>query len=627
MDDYFTLRGLLLKFETKRSTVGLHNKLCLACFEKYREGRVTATEECWDDLIDDMNIKCSNDRMCRPLLMIRVRDCLATETDASLFTYRCDLRSKEYDKINVNVLKYLATIHSQRIVEHMISRLNRVLGYRNARKSLGAFFDLVHGTTSHTKKKFIGQILDMSFNGATADTDLADIVNAVESGVLLFMDASLGFVIKSLDELNALTTVQNQTKVHQIAYRFSDHSVIVMHQTPKVNSKHLTLEIDPSPQVTDEIMRGTISYGDNNVVLSCETDLVLHYLDSEAIYHHLFNTVYRNGKECLDGVIPEVTDIRLISRWSLPNFKPNASKIESGNDALKSQFKFMVTSHAAQTYINEASIRNIRSGEYIEDAALDLFLVYLQAISPCDYSIDYSFLSTIRFIDPFNVGVNISCTYVQGNAMYMIEKVKKPRQLCIAFDSRFVAHDPDFRVDDWYKEKLKTLCGSESELFKKYTEQMLNVIVKLQFNGVVKSELLFNRLTVTNRRQMVRIKNTLEGFAVVMFYSNALSNCHHKYFYRFSMVYNRNNLDRCTTTQVRESDIKRLPGLLTDDTHKQIIDSDEIKKNTIEIFVNGSDKQHLLLHIKNKNIVFYCKGKGHLDKDLIDLATIMKRLK
>jgi hypothetical protein len=599
MDDYFTLRGLLDLHRSTYDTVGSRDKLCSACFEKYREGHVTDMENCWDDLVDTTIKKCNDNSMCRPYLMLIVRDC----TTDPLFTYRCDLRSKEFDNVESLVLFFI-----QRDAKHIkrkVMELNGLLKYKNARKSLDAFITMVHNKSLSARMGLIDQVLQMKFNGATKDTDLADIVRAINSGLLLFTDAKHGFIIESLDEVNTLKDVSNNIKFHQIAHQFPSYPITVFGNESSNNYK-----IDPPTMLVRNISNADITYDNNTLKSSIDRTVALNLLDQNVIFRYLFNTIYEDGKRYLQHVTAEVTGLRLVSRWSSPGFKIDdrfVKYIQTGDDdSLEYQFKFEVTTTSSNSYVEDFSNKD---DDYIYDATLDLFLVYIQAI----INFRYSFLSTMKFIDRHSATMDpISFIYEDSDNVYKVTKVRSERKLHISFDCGYLTESDGFNVGDWYNKTLKEVCGSRSALYHFYTHKKDDIVDALIDAKIIEREVLFKK----TQRIRPQVSNTVVNeYMFVMLYSGELTKVHDEIFYTVSSLYDRIHLDRYVIRQIDPNKIKKLSTVsltLVNAVRHTFVDSTNVQQNVIDKF-NATKNAHLLFYFLDTNILLYCRSPHNIN--------------
>jgi hypothetical protein len=617
MGDFFTLRELLLQYSTAKSTVGSRDRVCLACRERYHGKHVTKFGKCWDELVDDAVDRCDESHMCRPLLTILIRDCLAFDTDASLFTYRCNSRSAMFDNVSPKVIETLQYGNIQPIVK----RLNKLLEYKNAKRSLGAFVTMVQEMKSKTRRSFVREILHFAFHNATRETDLALILEAMNSGALLFMDVSRGFIMKSPTEVDALKDVPNKIKFHQIARLFPGTPVVAT-ELRKIY-KNDTVEdfvIDPSLLLIDEVFVGEISYANDKFRLGYTASSIKHYLDESAIFRYLFNTIYENGRQCLGDVTANLVDLKLVSKWSSPGFESNDNVdtiLTSRDNTVHHQFDFQVTTTSSRKYVYDMQAQ---SDEYIEEAALNLFLVYFQAVQARE--IDFSFLDSIRAIQqPVNTYVPISFVYGRSSSFYKVTKIKNPTSLNIAFGCGHLTRDTKFEINKWYTEILSTFCANKLNIFNYYSANMNSVMKKLCTSNVLKSDLIFKCQYASNYIVHIQLKSIVGGHMFVMFYSGELTDVHDKLFYLFSLIYNRKNLERFTTRQVEPHQIQNLISKRTT-TFRQVVEysdnMDEIKENITNQFTTMRD-EYLMFHFKSNNILFYCKGLNYIHERLIDL--------
>jgi hypothetical protein len=548
--------------------------------------------------------------MCRPLLMLIICKRLASETDSSLFTYRCDLRSEEFDNVDVQVIKELGSAD----FTDRIKYLNRVLQYRNAKKSLGAFLDMVHRARSSVKKQIVHRILQYSFYGATRRTELATIMEAVDSGALLFMDISRGFVMKSLDDLNTLKDISNNIKFHQIAWIFPDHPIIVYDSADKRPASE-DIEIDPSENLMNSIYSQELSYTDGRIELSDDYYIANHYVDDRAIYKYLFNTIYQNGKECMGLAVAEIKTIELVSKWSLEPDDNDERVIQAYEKALETQFKVMVTTKSFLTYTDVGT----------EDTALDLFLVYLQTV---DRAGDFSFLTTIKFLEfPVENKKPISFVYKRKSMVYRITKIRSERALHISFSSRCKTKDTRFNINRWYTETLKKICGNNHELCKKYTGQPDLVVKRLHDGNDVRHESLFKDSGYMQHTFITPKIYPKDSCVFVMLYSGEMTNIHDELFYIISTKYGRDSLDRFVTQSTDERRLRTFASVppMNGNTLKLTVNYDDIK-TAISRLANSPDV-YSLLHVQDKNIAFYCVGIKHANDRTIQMSDVRSALK
>jgi hypothetical protein len=136
--------------------------------------------------------------MCRFLLKV----CVNRYVPNLLFAQQCDLSSELYDRVDPYIIRLMKTEEAS--LNEASIRLSNVLKYKHTGESLSEFFTMVHGSLSPSVRGLIGNVLDLYFNGADQSTDLASIIEAINSSVLFFLPATQGFIIKSLDQVNEL---------------------------------------------------------------------------------------------------------------------------------------------------------------------------------------------------------------------------------------------------------------------------------------------------------------------------------------------------------------------------------------------------------------------------------------
>jgi hypothetical protein len=625
MGEYFTLRDLLVQRNTNKPTVGSRDKLCSKCRERYFERTSMDANICFDDLVDSTISACDNSRMCRPLLMLVVRDCLATETDASLFTYQCDLRSNDFDNVGLNILNDLK--HEQNRVRNAAQNLHRLLKYKNAKRSLDAFFTMVHRTKTRTRRSFILNIIHMSFHGASSETDFDSIMRAMNSGVTLFMEASRGFIIKSLDDLNTLRGVEPRIKYNQIARLFPSVPIIALKYV-QANGVNREFEISPSNRLMHAINDQDVAYIKNELKLSTNLNhLIKFHLEDNSIFKHLFKTIYRDGKWCLKNIVAHVTKLELVSKHLLPNFalsETDESFIHEQVNSLSVQFKFMAT-----TTLTKSTVQNFSdmSEHLVQNYVLDLFLVYFQ-VSKIKYRLsDLSFMSTIKFtVYETITDETISFIYNERTNVCKVTKIKNANRFNIWFDCGYFMKKSAFDLDDWYRKTLSMVCGTNKLLYDEYAQEVDEVIQKLHHKNIIKNEMLFSELMMLNAPLASRTEFTIEGDIFVMFYSGILTNVHDELFYTVSSFYDRINLDRHATRKVEDTDLNRLWSTLPRASKIDLKYPDPKQTNIIKA-LRDNKETYSLLRFQEHGIMFYCRGylcKGDIYIDPNYITSILK---